>query len=132
MELAAVRAALDAAAPDATLCPARGGPLLNRGLRGAWTRENRALLVSLILHFYEEDRLVALPLDLLASSVLSFVDAAALAALAAVSRETRSAAECDTAWRAATGVCTRIESDRPPCRKHACLPQAQHTRDNLV
>mmetsp|Transcript_23054 Transcript_23054/g.75622 ORF Transcript_23054/g.75622 Transcript_23054/m.75622 type:complete len:304 (+) Transcript_23054:244-1155(+) len=90
--LAAARPALDAAAPDATTTTPRLA-------RAAWTRENRALLVSLVLHFYEADRLSALPRDLLSGAILAYVDASALAVLCAVSHEARSAAECDAAWR---------------------------------
>ena len=108
--LAAARPALDAAAPDATTTTPRLA-------RAAWTRENRALLVSLVLHFYEGDRLSALPRDLLSGAILAYVDAQprrldrvrwprqmlvtqapALASLCAVSREAQSAAECDAAW----------------------------------
>mmetsp|Transcript_21060 Transcript_21060/g.69639 ORF Transcript_21060/g.69639 Transcript_21060/m.69639 type:complete len:390 (+) Transcript_21060:28-1197(+) len=89
--LAAARPALDAVAPDAT------APTL-RPASVTWTRENRALLVSLVLHFYEADRLSALPRDLLSGAILAYVDAPALASLCAVSREAQSAAECDAAW----------------------------------
>lgn len=47
----------------------------DKNSRGVWTRENRALLVSIDLHFFMEDKLTALPRDLLSASILCFVDA---------------------------------------------------------
>jgi len=55
-------------APDAT------APTL-RPASVTWTRENRALLVSLVLHFYDADRLATLPRDLLSGAILAYVDA---------------------------------------------------------
>lgn len=68
-ELLAARPLLDSAAP------------CDKNSRSAWTRENRALLVSMLLHFFLEDKLTALPRDLISSSILCFVDAGQLRVL---------------------------------------------------
>ena len=53
--------------------------------RPAWSRENRALLVSLVVHYYPPDRLAGLPRELLEDAVLANLDVKNLAAMAAVS-----------------------------------------------
>jgi hypothetical protein len=53
----------------------------------------------MILHFFLEDKLTALPRDLLSASILCFVDAPSLALLCTVSREAREIAESDASWQ---------------------------------
>mmetsp|Transcript_16105 Transcript_16105/g.49808 ORF Transcript_16105/g.49808 Transcript_16105/m.49808 type:complete len:310 (-) Transcript_16105:63-992(-) len=65
-----------------------------------WTQENRALLVSLVLHHYAPPALLRMPADLLTTLVLSCVDVPELGALCAVSRDIGLLAERDDAWAA--------------------------------
>eukprot|EP00635_Sarcinochrysidales_sp_CCMP3193_P007179 CAMPEP_0118918810 /NCGR_PEP_ID=MMETSP1166-20130328/18158_1 /TAXON_ID=1104430 /ORGANISM="Chrysoreinhardia sp, Strain CCMP3193" /LENGTH=727 /DNA_ID=CAMNT_0006859197 /DNA_START=71 /DNA_END=2254 /DNA_ORIENTATION=+ len=67
----------------------------------AWTRENRAFFVSMLLTYYKGDRLSMLPKDVVCGCVLSFCELPLLARLASVSRATRSLADSDASWRSA-------------------------------
>lgn len=87
--LASVRAELDAAVPPAAECAPT-----------PWTRENRAFLVSILVHFYRGDRLTMLPREVACGSVLSFCAIRELAALASVSRGSRQLSDSDATWRA--------------------------------
>ena len=67
----------------------------------AWTRENRAFFVSMLLTYYKGDRLSMLPKDVVCGCILAFCDVALLARLASVSRATRTLADSDASWRSA-------------------------------
>ncbi|KAJ8598866.1 hypothetical protein CTAYLR_010464 [Chrysophaeum taylorii] len=87
------RADLDAAVPDRV-----GGGRFKHSCT-AWTRENRAFFVSMLVHFYRGDRLTLLPREVACGAVLAFCDVPALAALASASRGARRIADSDATWR---------------------------------
>ena len=97
-QLRRVARALDKADPRERTAARAGLDTIARRGRG-WSRENRALLVSLVVHYYPPDRLVGLPRELLEDAVLANLDVKNLAAMAAVSRAARRAASSDAAWR---------------------------------
>ena len=97
-QLRRVARALDKADPRERTAARAGLDTIARRGRG-WSRENRALLVSLVVHYYPPDRLAGLPRELLEDAVLANLDVKNLAAMAAVSRAARRAASSDAAWR---------------------------------
>lgn len=104
--LSRCRAALDAAVPETNTCILQYPPSSERYKQrttsnaSAWTRENRAFFVSMLLHFYKGDRLSMLPREVSSGSVLSYCDVPDLANLASVSRCLRATADSDATWRA--------------------------------
>ena len=84
-QLRRVARALDKADPRERTAARAGLDTIARRGRG-WSRENRALLVSLVVHYYPPDRLAGLPRELLEDAVLANLDVKNLAAMAAVSR----------------------------------------------
>ena len=90
-QLRRVARALDKADPRERIEARVGLDTIARRGRG-WSRENRALLVSLVVHYYPPDRLAGLPRELLEDAVLANLDVKNLAAMAAVSRAARRAA----------------------------------------
>ena len=87
-QLRRVARALDKADPRERIEARIGLDTIARRGRG-WSRENRALLVSLVVHYYPPDRLAGLPRELLEDAVLANLDVKNLAAMAAVSRAAR-------------------------------------------
>lgn len=96
------RPALDAAVPGGACAVASkfAGSSTSKIGSGAWTRENRAFFVSMLVHFYKGDRLMTLPREVASGAVLSFCDVRDLAALASVSRGLQQTADSDATWRA--------------------------------
>ena len=102
--LVEVRPFLDAAVPEhqKQLEAGKERSSTSRSMNAAaWTRENRAFFVSMLLTYYKGDRLSMLPKDVVCGCVLSFCDIALLAKLTSVSRATRNVADSDAAWRSA-------------------------------